>query len=142
MLNHDGSRTYSHTDREANDLFYDIRDMFIHVIGAITPETLPEPDLCSTGLDREGTLYRFRWFNALNVGGKRCGFGANLHSRNAIGGMWLIATPKLSERDTPELHPFKDPKIPNKAAWTTYLYGLVRDGVFDKKMKKFEEKSK
>jgi hypothetical protein len=110
--------------------------MFKHAISATTPATLPEPDLCAYGRDKAGTIYRFRWFNVLDIGGNRCGFGVNLHTKSAIGSMWLISEPKLSERDTPELHPFKAPVIPNKAAWTTYLWGLVMDGTFNDKLKK------
>jgi hypothetical protein len=136
LLNNDGSKTFSHTGGQIDNLFYDIRDMFKHAISATTPATLPEPDLCAYGRDKAGMIYRFRWFNVLDIGGKRCGFGVNLHTKSAIGSMWLISEPKLSERDTPELHPFKAPVIPNKAAWTAYLWGLVMDGTFDDKLKK------
>jgi hypothetical protein len=136
LINDNGTRTPSHTRDQINDLFYDIRDMFRHAIATTTPASMPEPDMCTTGLDRRGTLYRFRWFDALDIGGKRCGLGVNLHTLDSIGSMWLISFPKLAQGDTPELHPFKAPTIPNKAAWTAYLWGLVKDGTFEKKDKK------
>jgi hypothetical protein len=140
LINENGTTTPSHTKDQLDDLYYNISDMFLHAIATTNPATLPAPDLCSLGLERGGKkLYRFRWFDGLDLGGKRCGFGANLHSSDGIGGMWLISHPKLSERDTPQLHPFKRPVIPNKAAWNGYLIGLVRDGVFDEVMTRREE---
>ena len=132
LLTDDGKKIYSHTDEQEDKLFYTVRDMFQLAVSNVNLGTLRKPDMCVLGKDRElGTLYRFYWYTGLNVGGLDCGFGVNLHTKDAIGSMWLMSKPKLSGRNTPELHPFKDPKIPNKSAWANHLWNLVKDGTFE-----------
>jgi hypothetical protein len=125
--------TPSHSPQQMVAVGQKLQSHFEQVVASIDPKTLPEPDLCTYGKERtKNDLFRFRWFNAIQIGGKNYGLGANLHSSGTLGGMWLIG---LHVVNTPELHPKKPPQIPNQPAWLALLKTLVANGTFKKKLK-------
>lgn len=126
--------TPSHTPQQIASVGARLQTFFEDAVAHITPSNLPEPDMCTYGKEKtKNDLYRFRWFNIIEIGGKKYGLGANLHSTGVLGGMWMIG---LNVVNTPELHPKKPPQIPNQPAWQTYLRSLVTNGTFNRKLKK------
>ncbi len=129
-----GSGEASHSSAQIADTSKKLQDFFSQTVAKNDPGKLPEPDLCSLGLEKSGAkLYRFYWFNLFTIGGKQYGLGANLHSKGVLGSMWMTG---LKVTDTPELHPHRAPTIPNQPAWLAALKKLVANGTFHNKLKK------